>query len=89
MITSGHLDRLHRCDLPGAGLGIVGELVLHIGDRPNSTHQRLGIALDEDHLDRHFLEPEVGELHLVETALLVQLHAELVDHLVAAALLAR
>jgi hypothetical protein len=73
----------------GAGLGVGGELVLHISDRPDATHQQLGIALDEVHLDRHLLEHEVGELHLVETALLVQLHAELVDHLMAAALLDR
>ncbi len=73
----------------GAGLGVGGELVLHIGDRPNAAHQQLGVALDEVDFDRDFFEPEVGELHLVETALLVQLHAELVDHLMAAALLDR
>jgi len=89
MVHPGHLDRLDAGDLPGAGLGIDGQLVFHIGDGPDATDEQLGVALHEVHLDRHLLEAEVGELHLVEAAFLVQLHGELVDHLVAAALFDR
>ena len=89
MVNAGHLDWLDAGDLPGTGLGIGGEFVLHIGDRPDTTHQQLGVALDEVNVDRNLLEPEVGELHLVEAALFVELHGELVDHLVGAALLDR
>jgi hypothetical protein len=89
VVDAGHLDRLDGRDLPGAGLGVGGEFVLHIGDRPDAADQQFGVALHEVDVDRHLLEAEVGELHLVEAALVVELHSELVDHLVAAALFDR
>ena len=68
----------------GLRLWVLRDFVGYVGDAPDATDQELREAPDEIVGNRHFLQAEIGELSLVETALVVQLDRQLVDDLVAA-----
>ena len=72
IVDLGDLDGLDGLEDPRLNTCILRELVLNIGDAPDTRHQQLWVRLDRAAVDRNLLDAEVVEGSFVAVGLLVK-----------------
>ena len=73
------LNRLDRTQDPRHEPGVVAVEILDVADAPDATDEKLRMGFDRRRIDDHTLDPEVGELGLVDIVLFVERDSHLVD----------